>query len=350
MKGSPRRVLVGLLLAVTPLAWGSAQAEVGQQQSAVVEYAQPLRFATATHVLGLRLQALTVAPNGGEKPATLPAQDNEEGEQPLPLLALFAGSLKQRAPALLQSLSAELKTVHKLIGGEDKAALGRAVGRAQRDLARARAVLLPDVLASDPAFQAALIAKLANSERGFGEAYEEAATGDASVYPLAWLKLQRAEALWRELVQDLPAARGEAELALDKLNALMPSVQPPDTFNDPEDVEGAALNLVFALEGALQQPLMLRGIASALALMHHQVRDACAAAHAGRPRLMLEHALAARVTYSAHLASTLAMLAPDVHSDFNGIWHNLDTVRSGDAGAVCQALKAAIKRAQAKFG
>lgn len=344
MKALLSFVLIAVAVTCIPL-----QAQANATQSAFTEYAEPLRFATASHVLALRLQALTVAPRGEQDANSKGAEEQEEGP-PIPLLALFAGSLAQSDPALLQTLKADLKQVHSVAASGDETALVQAVAQAESDLARVRDVLVPDAVAGDPAFKAALIAKLANSERGLGEGYEEAANGELSAYPLAWLTLQRVDALWRELAPDLPAARDGVALALDRLNSLMPSLQPPATFSDPEDVEGAALDLVFALESALEQSLMTRGFAPPLALMQRQVEEACMAARAGHRRLALEHALAARITYGAHLASTLTMLAPDVHADLTSLWGDLDALRAGNQGAVCSALPDAVKRAQTTFG
>lgn len=350
----PRRVLLVALLAGLAVAPAPAQTQSEQEasQSAFAEYAESLRFAMASQVLGLRLQALTVALPGTEAKTTAAGKTEEEAKEgpPIPLLALFAGSLAQSDPALLQALEGDLQDVRRLAESGENAALALAVGRVQRDLARVREVLLPDELAGDPAFQAALIAKLANSGRGFGEGYEEAANGEVSAYPLAWLTLQRVQALWNDLAGELPAAREEANLALKALHGLMPTVQPPDAFSDPEDVEGEALNLVFALEGALNQPLMMRGFAAPLALMQRQVEDACKAAEAGLGRLALENALAARITYTTHLASPLSMLASEVHADVSALWRDLDALRAGKASAVCQTLKDAVKRARATLG
>lgn len=341
-----------LMLAAAAMAWHPvlAQDRTPSRQSAFAEYAEPLRFAVASHVLGLRLQALTVA-SGPESDESGSAAGQESGEgAPIALVALFAGSLAQSDAALLQALEADLKDVRRLAGSGNDAALARAVSRAQRKLARVREALLPDALASDPAFQAALIAKLANSGRGLGEAYEEAATGELGAYPFAWLTLQRVEALWHDLAPALPAAQHGVKLALGQLHSLMPALEPPETFSDPEDVEGEALNLVFALEGALEQPLMMRGFAPALNLMQRQVEDSCQAVAAGKPRLALENALAARITYSAHLASTMSMLAPDVHADLTALWGNLESLRAGGGAGVCQSLQDAVKRARATFG
>lgn len=333
---------------------GPAQA---QQSSAFVAYAEPLRFAAATELLELRLQALTAVPDG------LEAEEAEEGEAnggeeeeegpPIPLLALFAGSLAAADGDLLQAIEADLNTVHSHAEAGDRAALEKAVKQAREDLARARTVLVPADVRADPALQAALIAKLAVSERSFGEGYEEAAGGEVSAYPLAWLTLQRAQALWTQLKPQLDAPADGAERAFDEISALMPTLQPPAHFSDPEDVEGAALDLVFALEGALGRPVLVRGFAPALELMQQQAGAACDAVHDGHGRLALEQALAARITYSAHVAPTLATLAPDAHEDLSSLWGKLDTLRAADdAGAAktCEALEQAVTQAKAVFG
>lgn len=346
-----KSLFIGLLLALG-MAWNPAQADAAKRESAFAEYAKPLRFATASHVLELRLQALVATPRADvedDDRDSAEGEDEDEGP-PIPLLALFAGSLGQSDPALLQTLEDDLDNVQRLAGDDDGNALAQAVRRAQEDLALTRKALVPDALAADPAFRAALIAKLVNSERGLGEGYEEAATGEVSAYPLAWLTLQRVNALWRELAPALPDAADGVGLALDQLNGLMPSIQPPATFTDPEDVEGAALDLVFALEGALQQPILVRGVAPALALMQRQIQDTCDAAQADKPRLVLENALAARITYGAHLASTVTMLAPQAHEELQALWGDLERIRGDDGAAVCAALQGAVKQLAVTFG
>ncbi len=337
------------LLLLTMLGLVTISSPAHAQESVFVEYAQPLRFAMASHMLGLRLEALDAGAGHAEDEHDSGVPGEEE--PPIPLLALFAGSLAAADPALLQALEADLKEVHRLAGTEDDAALVQAVDRAHQTLVRVREVLVPNRLDAEPAFQAALIAKLANSEHGLGEGYEDAANGDVSAYLLAWLTLQRVGALWNELEAELRAASDGVERALNTLNTLLPSRRPPDTFRDPEDAEGAALDLVFALEGALGRPLLIRGFTPALDLMQRQTESACTAADEGRPRLALENALAARATYSAHLASTLATLTPAVHADLNVLWGELDFLRSGgDAARTCTALQDAITRARATFG
>lgn len=327
----------------------SAQSRV----SAFVEYAEPLRFATATRVLGVRLEALTVggATEQDEADGDEAGKEAEDEEgPPVSLLALFAGSLAEADPSLLQALEADLADVHRLAkAGDGDTALVGAVDRTQRRLARVREVLIPEAVDSDRVFQAALMAKLAISERGLGEAYEEAAGGEADAYPLAWLLLQRVDGLWAGLKPALPAASVGVERALEELRVLMPSLQPPEIFRDPEDAESAALDMVFIMERALERPLMIRGFKPALALMQRQVQDACAAAEAGRPPLALERALAARLIYQAHLGATLATLAPKVHGNMTGLWGELDTLATGEGGATCAALVEATKRAADTF-
>lgn len=343
-------IVLGIAMVSAPV-----QAQEDQAQSAFAEYAQPLRFAAATHVLDLRLEARAALPGGAEaggEEAGPEAEGGEEEEEgpPIPLLALFAGSLAAADPGLLEALETDLEDVNRLATAGDEGALRRTVADAQQKLARVREVLVPKDVAGEPAFRAALIAELAISERGLGEGYEEAAGGELAAYPVAWLTLQRVGALWSELEPDLEAASQGVEGALDALNGLMPSLEPPDTFRDPEDAEGAALDLVFALQGALGRPVSIRGFAPALDLTQQQADAACTAVEEGRGRLALENALAARITYDAHLGSTLATLAPDAHADLNELWGELDSLEAGQGAETCAALRDAIKRAGAALG
>src|SRR5699024_2459223 len=93
-------------------------------------------------------------------------EEEEEEGPPIPLLALFAGSLEAVDGQLLQAIEADLDAVRGHAEAGDKAALEKAVKQAREDLARARSALVPADVRADPALQAALIAKLAVSERG----------------------------------------------------------------------------------------------------------------------------------------------------------------------------------------
>src|SRR5699024_5395601 len=225
-----------------------------------------------------------------------------------------------------------------------------AVQRAQDDLTQARKALIPEAVAADPALRAALIAKLANAEYGVAEAYEDAAEGEVGAYPQARLLLHRINGLWAQLQPDLPGAAEEVGRALDELHALMPGADLPATFQDPEDAEGAALDIVFALEGALGRPVLIRGFAPALQLLSQQTTAACTAAGQGQQQLALENALAAQMNYQAHLASTLSTLAPEVDAELNSAWDTLGRGDDGNDDDVCQSLQDAIKRAGNVFG
>jgi|GEM_PF-1668109 len=330
------------LLLSTAVIWSAAQA----QESAVAEYAEPLRWAAATHLLGLQLQAL--ADYGLDTHSIL---DDDEAEQDQDqLLALFAGSLAAADADLLQKVKADIGDVRSLAAeGSDEAALAQAVTQAQDNLASVRTLLIANALIRDSTFQAALIAELANSDFGVGEAYEDAAEGELEAYPMAWLTLQRVDQLWAELASELPAASEEMERALGELHALMPTQQPPKAFSDPEDAEGAALDIVFALENALGRPLLIRGFKPALSLMQRQGAAACEAAQQDQEILMLEQALAARITYKAHVRSTLATLAPEIDDDLDALWKQLQALRTGDGDEICTALQDALQRARDIF-
>src|SRR5699024_7405158 len=121
------------------------------QKSAYVEFAQPLRFAVATHLLDLRLQLLAdslmqVAREPQQLEAEIEQQHNDDDDEPsTPLLALFAGSLKNSDGELLHRLSTQLDAVNSLVqsGQADAGALQQAVQRAQDDLTQARKALIP---------------------------------------------------------------------------------------------------------------------------------------------------------------------------------------------------------------
>ena len=316
------------------------------RQSAFVTYAEPLRIAVATHALELQLQAMAFTSDSA-RTGLKQAAEEEAAESPHEsLLALFAGSLAQADPPLLSGIEKRLRTLDRRSGAGDFNALKNVVQKAQVDLAQARKLLVPETVVGRPEFRAALIAKLAVSRLGFGAAYEEAAEGDKDAYQLAWLTLQRVAALWDELKPDLASAMAEVEPILKELASLMPSAKMPAKFRDPEDVEGAALDLVFALERGLAQPLLVRGFAPQLEMAQQQVDHACAAAAEGKRRVALENALAGRFTYDAEVGSAVAVVAPELAAEMEKLWIQLAGI-SGAAGAdgeTCSGLRHAMVR------
>lgn len=324
------------------------------QESASATYAEPLRFAAATELLELRLQALAAAPEASEDDDWHESAEDDDDGPPIPFLALFAGSLAITDPGLLKTIEADLEETQRKVEADDDADLRALVERTGRHLRQARTALVPAAVADEPAFRAALIAQLAVSDDGVGEAYEDAAEGEEGAYALAWLTLQRIKALWAELapgLTDAGDAAREVDRALAELSHLMPSTQVPSRFRDPEDAERAALDIVFALEKAVGRPLLLRGHAPALALVQHQAQAACTAMRDRQTRLALENLLAARATYAGHLESTLAVVAPDADADLRALWSQPRVVESDDGtNDICVGLQDAVARAAAAFG
>lgn len=316
------------------------------QQSAFVAYAEPLRIEVATQALELRLQAAALASNEASTSAKSTAAEHAAPHPYEPLLALFAGSLGEADPQLLHDIEERLRVVDREAGAGDAKALHEAIRKTQLDLAQARTLLIPATLARQPDFHAAVIAKLAVSPLGFGEAYEDAVAGETHAYLLAWLTLQRVVALWTQLKPDLASTAVEVGPVLDRLADLMPSARKPAVLHDPEDAEGAALDLVFALERGMPRPLLVRGFAPQLKLARQQATQACAAAARGRARLALEHALAGRSTYAAELGPTVAVVAPDLAANMQQLWVQLagTSSRTGADGKTCANMQQAMTR------
>lgn len=322
--------------------WQPTQA----RQSAFVAYAEPLRIAVAINALELQLRAAALASDGAVTRAEKASAEDAPENWYAPLLALFAGSLADADPQLLRTIEERLHKADRLASGGDFAALEKINRMIQSDLANARSLLIPETLARRPDFRAAVIAKLAVSHLGFAEAYEDAAKGETDAYPVARLTLKRVITLWDELKPDLPSVNGEMQPILQELVTAMPSAQVPAKLRDPEEVEVAALDLVFALERGLARPLLVRGFEPQLKLAQQQADQACLAAAEGQRRLALENALAGRFTYDAELGSTVTVVAPDLAANVKALWDQLagTSDAAGAARGTCTSMQQAMTR------
>lgn len=319
------------------------------------EYTAPLRHAIATWLMDFQLQAaVQAATETTADQADDDDDDDDDDIDPAAFLPWFAGSLAHRDAELLQTLEGHLQQVLELLdapaGKQEE--LAQALERVQDDLGRVRALLAPMSATHDPLFQAALLAQLVHSDYGVDETYEDAAEGEKGAYFLAWMLLQHSERLWAELKGHMPEVAEDVERGLARLDELMPSSRAPDSFQDPEDAEAAALDIAFALERGAGQPLLMRDFNVALDLVARQVGSACTALQAGDERLALEEAGAARVSYKASLAATLSTLAPEAHEAFNAARERFSTLGAGDpaAASTCADWQAAVERARETFG
>ncbi|HEX7021831.1 MAG TPA: hypothetical protein VF171_03170 [Trueperaceae bacterium] len=340
------RLLLALLALLVPGAFARQQA--GPEPIFITE-TEALRLAYATEALGIQLQALTVhnpAPVDGEAEKAAEGEEGEEGPAPLDL---FAASLAQVDPALLEDLTSALGEVER-IQAADADGLREAVEHARSLVDQAREVLVPQALQADPVFRAALLVKLDLSEVGPGEGYEEAAHGQQEAFAVGFSALQRLKALWAGLLPELPAGATtqKVEQALADFDALMPTAQPPARYRDPEDAETAAQDLAFGLEAATDQTLFPHDFQTALALVEHDAQAACASAGAGKQSLAIERTLATSLAYRKHIADSLAFIMPELNTTLLTLLQDKlpQAIQTNqDAHAICKQLQEALASA-----
>jgi hypothetical protein len=352
-----RRLLFALLACLL------VQAAPGQE-SIMLSHAEPLRFAFGLELLGSRIEAiriggeLEVEAGEEERAADADAGANRDAEDEVAVrpLDLFAGTLSERAPDVHERLVAALEELERAAARADRAGLDSAAASAAELLEAAEEVLVSNDLRLDPAFRAAVLARLALSGSGFAEGYEEAAGGEVGAYVFGWAGLQRAKTLWAELEPAAQSQAGVAEVerAFAVLDELMPTPEPPERFRDPEDAEVAAHDLVFGLEASFGSQLQARDLAAVLALVDEEGRAACRAFEEDRGLLALELVTSARVTFVEGVGGTIGLLAPGPAEEIRELLGETlrERIEEGAASAVrddCTRLQSALSEAATVF-
>ncbi|GAA6736957.1 hypothetical protein Thermus77359_22790 [Thermus oshimai] len=299
-----------------------------------LEQEEPLRFLRATELLSIRLEALALDPS------------EEQAEKILGDLALFAGSLEVQDPDLLAALEGALEGLEEATKAKDAARLAALSRQTQGLLERVRARLVPQM---GPALEAALMAQLLLLDDGVAESYEDAAGGEEGAYGVGRVALERVRARWQSLKLTLAGqAEGVArvEEGLRVLERLFSSPTAPARFQDPEDAEQAALDIVFALAAASGADLLPRDLGEVLAKVEGLVAQACGE---GSRRLALERLLSAHLLYRAYLEDPLKTLAPGLGEELDGLLAGLARKLRGPAGAGtasdCEAVRNALVQA-----
>jgi hypothetical protein len=347
-----RRLLFALLVFLL------VQSAAGQE-SIMLSHAEPLRFAFALELLGSQLEAVRIGgeleEEAGEEDEADPDPEDEDEVAVRPL-DLFAGTLAERAPDVHERLVAALEELERAAARADEAGVDSAAARAAALLQAAEEALVPNDLRRDPAFSAAVLARLALSGSGFAEGYEEAASGEVGAYVFGWAGLQRAKSLWAELEPAAQSQAGVAEVerAFAVLDELMPTPEPPERFRDPEDAEVAAHDLVFALEAAFGGQLQARDLAAVLELVDEQSRAACRAFEEGRGLLALELVTSAQVTFVEGVGGTIGLLAPGPAETIRELLGESlrERIEEGNGPAVrddCVRLQSAVAEAATVF-
>lgn len=314
-----------------------------QSADETTSYVDPLRHASTIEFIRVNLETLIF------EEAIEAEEDDDDAGFDWELIDLLAGSLEAADPELLAELEAALGEVEELEeGGEG---LQTAVGEANALLDQAYETLVPEDLASDPVFQAAVLTELLVSELGVGEGYEEAAEGELEYYTLAWLTLQRANELWEELRPSIEGNTDAVDRPLTVFNELIAAPTPPERFSDPEDGELAALDVAFGLESAVGGNFIPREFPAMVDTVRLRVIASCAAYEGDQQRLGREHALSAYTFFDDYLERTMGFLNSELADELEDGLANLAEADSAeDAGPVCGELSGTLDEATTFFG
>lgn len=344
-----RKLLLVIVAALFALAYAQ------EQEAPYVKYAEPLRFAYGTEMLGIQLAGLAAASSDVQ------ADAEEDGGGTLfadsDFLGLFKGSLQAKDADLYSQLEQALTAADSALKGGS--GVDTAVKNAQSLLKQARDALVPTSAQQDLVFQATLIPKLLLTEGGVSDGYEDATDGEAGGYVVAWAGAQRVEELWKALEPELDSSKTEAitsvEDALKELHELVPSVTEPDVLRDEDDFESASRALSLGLRGALGVTLYPHDLAHAVPLLNAQGTAACTDAKAGKLQIAAEGVAAADNTYNTYFEDALSVIAADTGDKLDTLLGDQfpDALQKGDSGAIqascsqfsnlVQAVKGAIQ-------
>lgn len=320
---------------------GYANAPFGDAPVALAQATALERIAAFAEAIGVAPPASEPADGDGDEQAA--GDDDDEGG-PFADFALVRASLAMKAPALGQKLEAGIDAMGE--GGDDSAEAARDVV-ALADETR-RQLLAPDVTGTAP-FRAGLVASLLLDEGGVAESYEEAVDGEPLAYPMGYFALQRVKALWSGLSADLrPAQADDIGEMLAMLDALFPAATQPGSLSaDPEQAEAPAQQLVGLLEAATNADLYPgRDIAGAAERVHDIASSGCDALGAGQPAVGIETLTIAAAYYTATVADTLGVMAPDAA---DAVSNQFDAVAEGEpdaAAGACAPLLDALASGQ----
>lgn len=290
------------------------------------------------HLAALDAAAALGEPEGGHAEAAL--------ERRFPRLA---GSLLERDAALHDRLARALRDLVARVSGRASAAeIQDAVGSLERLVERARQSLIPVGVLERPEFAGQVIWALLNEvaeefEEALGEEEEEAggpadhergaeqeeeeepeqgedgpSGGVRSLqdYQEAWGYLQRARALWEEVLphvrQRSPEAAAGVGGVIRRFERFIASVEPPRVAGSPEELEAALDDALYWLVEATGAPLSAGAEAGEALGRVEALLVRCQGAYGqGKQALALELAYAAADEY-APASGPLRFLAPDL--------------------------------------
>jgi hypothetical protein len=338
-------------LVVAGLAWGQAATPT----PAILSQAEALRIGFGLNRVEIALKALSDG---------LAIEADEALFDPY---LTFRGSLgganpplQARLDEIMRKLAAELGEEDEDEGedqaGEEEGVSDEVVEIAERGLAlvqRLPNLLISARLQGDPVYQAALLSMLLVWEGGVSEAYEEAANGEDEAYGLGYIGLQHTRGMWNQLKPTFKQADAvkAAETGFDRLAQLMPTAQLPSKFPDPEDAEVAALDLAFALELGVGQPVIPRELGPVLQSVRTQQSHTCTALNRGDLALARERFVGWQLMYEQYLEGALQTLAPQIAEAIEEESDRFAVAlfRRNQPAEACLALGIALQRARSSL-
>lgn len=274
----------------------------------------------------------------------------------------FRGSLGEANPQLQARLDEIMRKLAAELGeeedgeaeeAEEEGVSDEVVEIAERGLAlveRLPNLLISARLLGDPVYQAALLSMLLVWEGGVSEAYEEAANGEDEAYGLGYVGLEHTRSMWNRLKPNFKQTEAvkAAESGFARLAQLMPTAKLPSKFPDPEDAEVAALDLAFALESGVGQPVIPRELGPVLQTIRTQHAHTCKALERGDLALARERFLGWQRMYEQYLDGALQTLAPQVAGTIEeaGRRFALALSRRNSMSETCLALGIALQGAR----
>jgi hypothetical protein len=348
-----RKLLLIAVAALFALAYAQAQSggSGAVEQPPYVKYAEPLRFAFGTEMLGIQLKGLAAANSDVQASAEKDADGALFADSDF--LDLFKGSLKVKdadlATQLEQALAAADSALQKGSG------VDAAAQKAQGLLKQARDALVPASTQQEPAFQATLIGQLLILDDATADNYEDATEdGDAASFAMAWAGVQRAKALWKTLEPQLDSSKTSTVTgALDQLNNdFVPSATMPKVLKDEDDFEDRADTATYGLGAALGTTLFPHDLSSAMTLLSAQEAAACTDAEAGKLPVAAEGVAAADNTYDQYIGDVLSVVDAGTASKLDTLLDEQlpDAIQKGDTGAIktgCEQFPDLLKAAKA---
>jgi hypothetical protein len=315
------------------------------------EHTESLLFAYATELIEVRLTALAAVSHLTELPKGLVEQAEKLLEHDLPL---FAGSLAAKDPGLLEALETALIETVALVQAGRTATLEAAIENGRVLTRQARITLVPREVSQTSAFTAALVSNLLLADDGVAETYEDAAEGEVWEYPGSWAALQHVKSLWAELESTASEEqRAEIEEALEHLDSLFPSPEPPSALlGDPEEAEEPAHRVVALLERITGADLYPgRDFGRVATLIATLVQRGCEAYATSQERLGHERIMGARFFYDEALSALVSVLAPERDHEVQMLFSSFRaTLPPGEAQARCDALSETLERVRRTLG